>query len=222
MPNSIKFNFIVISFFFKRNIKNYFNKKNLNDEKYSFLFDKPLADEYICFDCETTGLNPEIDDIVSIGAVLIKDNTIVSSKRFVRYVKPKSCNLSENSIKVHHIRECDLEDALDIEDVVLEFIDFIGNRTLVGYFLDFDIRMINKYLKPKIGINLPNKTIEVSAVYHDFKIELIPQGFIDLRFNTILEELDIPSFGVHDSFNDALMTSMIFLKLKNTPNVKIN
>ena len=205
-----------------RNIKNYFNKKNLNDEKYSFLFDKPLADEYICFDCETTGLNPEIDDIVSIGAVLIKDNIIVSSKRFVRYVKPKSCNLSENSIKVHHIRECDLEDALDIENVVLEFIDFIGNRTLVGYFLDFDIRMVNKYLKPKIGINLPNKTIEVSAVYHDFKIELIPQGFIDLRFNTILEELDIPSFGVHDSFNDALMTSMIFLKLKNTPNVKIN
>jgi DNA polymerase III subunit epsilon len=204
-----------------RNIKNYFNKKNLNDEKYSFLFDKPLADEYICFDCETTGLNPEIDDIVSIGAVLIKDNIIVSSKRFVRYVKPKSCNLSENSIKVHHIRECDLEDALDIEDVVLEFIDFIGNRTLVGYFLDFDIRMVNKYLKPKIGINLPNKTIEVSAVYHDFKIELIPQGFIDLRFNTILEELDIPSFGVHDSFNDALMTAMIFLKLKNTPNVKI-
>ncbi len=204
-----------------RNIKNYFNKKNLNDEKYSFLFDKPLADEYICFDCETTGLNPEIDDIVSIGAVLIKDNIIVSSKRFVRYVKPKSCNLSENSIKVHHIRECDLEDALDIEDVVLEFIDFIGNRTLVGYFLDFDIRMVNKYIKPKIGINLPNKTIEVSAVYHDFKIELIPQGFIDLRFNTILEELDIPSFGVHDSFNDALMTAMIFLKLKNTPNVKI-
>ena len=204
-----------------RNIKNYFNKKNLNDEKYSFLFDKPLADEYICFDCETTGLNPEIDDIVSIGAVLIKDNTIVSSKRFVRYVKPKSCNLSENSIKVHHIRECDLKDALDIEDVVLEFLDFIGNRTLVGYFLNFDIRMVNKYLKPKIGINLPNKTIEVSAVYHDFKIELIPQGFIDLRFNTILEELDIPSFGVHDSFNDALMTAMIFLKLKNTPNVKI-
>ena len=204
-----------------RNIKNYFNKKNLNDEKYSFLFDKPLADEYICFDCEKTGLNTEIDDIVSIGAVLIKDNIIVSSKRFVRYVKPKSCNLSENSIKVHHIRECDLEDALDIENVVLEFIDFIGNRTLVGYFLDFDIRMVNKYLKPKIGINLPNKTIEVSAVYHDFKIELIPQGFIDLRFNTILEELDIPSFGVHDSFNDALMTAMIFLKLKNTPNVKI-
>ena len=91
-----------------RSIKNYFNKKNLKDEKYSFLFDEPIKNEYICFDCETTGLDPEIDDIVSIGAVLIKDNTIISSKRFIKYVKPKSCNLSEKSIKVHHIRECDL------------------------------------------------------------------------------------------------------------------
>ena len=198
-----------------RSFKNYFNKKNLKDEKYSFLFDEPIKNEYICFDCETTGLDPEIDDIVSIGAVLIKDNTIISSKRFIKYVKPKSCNLSEKSIKVHHIRECDLEDAFEIEEVILEFLNFIGNRTLVGYFLDFDLKMVNKYIKPQIGITLPNKTIEVSELYHDFKIELIPQGFIDLRFNTILQELELPSFSTHDAFNDALMTAMIFIKLKN-------
>ncbi|WP_419678237.1 3'-5' exonuclease [Aliarcobacter lanthieri] len=198
-----------------RSIKNSINKKKLKDKKYSFLFDKAPINEFICFDCETTGLNPTIDDIVSIGAVIIKDNTIVSSKKFVRYVKPKNCNLTEESIKVHHIRECDLENACEIEDVILDFIEFIGNRTLVGYFLNFDISMINKYLKPQIGINLPNKTIEVSEIYHDYKIELIPQGFIDLRFKTILQELNIPIFGTHDSFNDALMTAMIFLKLKN-------
>lgn len=146
---------------------------------------------------------------------MIKDNTIISSKRFIRYVKPKSCNLSEKSIKVHHIRECDLEDAFEIEEVILEFLNFIGNRTLVGYFLDFDLKMVNKYIKPQIGITLPNKTIEVSELYHDFKIELIPQGFIDLRFNTILQELELPSFSTHDAFNDALMTAMIFIKLKN-------
>ena len=205
-----------------RNIKNYFNKKNLSDEKYSFLFDKPLADEYICFDCETTGLNPEIDDIVSIGAVLIKDNTIVSSKRFVRYVKPKSCNLSENSIKVHHIRECDLEDAEDINDVVEEFLNFVGNRTLVGYYLEFDIAMINKYTKPKFGITLPNKAIEVSGIYYDYKIESVPQGNVDLRFDKIMKELNIPSLGKHDAYNDAIMTAMIFIKLRNIPKMKRN
>jgi DNA polymerase-3 subunit epsilon len=204
-----------------RAIKQYFNKKNLKDNKFEFLFDKSSNDEYVCFDCETTGLNPKIDDIVSIGAVIIKNNTIISSKKFVKFVKPKT-KLQAEAIKIHHIRECDLEDAEDINDVVLEFLHFIGNRTLVGYYLEFDVAMVNKYIKPKLGITLPNKLIEVSAVYHDFKMELIPQGHIDLRFNSIMEELNIPSLGKHDAYNDAIMTSMIFIKLKNSSKVKIN
>ena len=201
-------------------VTNYLNKKNLKDEKYLYLFDKNNEDEYICFDCETTGLDTKNDDIVSIGAVLIKNNTIVSSKKFVKFIKPKS-KLHANSIKIHHIRECDLQNGEDINDVIEDFLEFIGNRKLVGYFLEFDVAMINKYIKPKLGITLPNKTYEVSAIYHDYKIELIPQGHIDLRFNSIMEDLNIPFMGKHDAYNDALMTAMMFLKLKNNKKVRL-
>ncbi|RXJ66963.1 DNA polymerase III subunit epsilon [Halarcobacter ebronensis] len=204
---------------FKR-IENYFNKKNLKDEKYLYLFEKPCCEEYVCFDCETTGLNPKKDDIISIGAVIIKGNSILSSKKFVKYIKPKT-KLQEEAIKVHHIRECDLEEAEDIDKVINEFLEFIGNRKLVGYFLEFDLAMINKYLKPKIGIKLPNKAYEVSAIYHDWKIEKIPQSNIDLRFDTIMKELQIPPMGKHDAYNDAIMTAMMFIKLKNQPKVRI-
>ena len=204
-----------------RNIKNYFNKRNLKDKKYLYLFDEPNNEEYVCFDCETTGLDPKKDDIISIGAVIIKNNTIVASKKFVKFIKPKT-KLQVEAIKVHHIRECDLQDAEDINKVIKEFLEFIGSRTLVGYFLEFDIAMINKYLKPILGIKLPNKALEVSAIYYDYKIERIPQGNIDLRFNTIMNELKIPNLGKHDAYNDAIMTSMIFLKLKNLTKVKIN
>lgn len=203
-----------------RSIQNYFNKKNLTNEKYNYLFDNPIEDEYICFDCETTGLSIEDDDIISIGAVLIKGNTILSSKKFVKFVKPKT-KLQIDAIKIHHIREMDLEDAEDIDEVITEFIEFIGNRKLVGYFLEFDIAMINKYLKPKIGIKLPNKNYEVSAIYHDYKIEKIPQSYIDLKFDSIMNDLEIPAMGKHDALNDAIMTAMMFLKLKNKAKVKI-
>ena len=202
-----------------RNIKNYFNKKNLKDEKYSYLFENSSNEEYVCFDCETTGLNPKVDDIISIGAVIIKNNTIVSSKKFIKFVKPKT-KLQAEAIKINHIRECDLLHAEDINDVIIEFIEFIGNRPLVGYFLEFDITMINKYLKPKLGITLPNRALEVSEIYHDYKIEIIPQGHIDLRFNSIMEELEIPTLGKHDAYNDAIMTAMIFIKLKNLQKIK--
>ena len=204
-----------------RIIKNYFNKKNLKNKDFLFLFDENTDKEYVCFDCETTGLDPKKDDIISIGAVIIKNNTIVASKKFVKFVKPKT-KLQAEAIKIHHIRECDLKDAEDINTVIDEFLNFIGNRTLVGYFLEFDIAMINKYVKPKLGITLPNKILEVSAIYYDYKIERIPQANIDLRFNTIMNELKIPSFGKHDAYSDAMMTSMIFIKLKNLPKVKLN
>ena len=64
----------------------------------------------------------------------------------------------------------------------------------------------------------PNKKEVINFAY---KIELIPQSFVDLKFNSILKDLEIPQFGNHDSFNDAIMTAMIFLKLKNHPSVKI-
>jgi DNA polymerase-3 subunit epsilon len=201
-------------------IKNYFNKKNLKDEKYLYLFEPAPIDEYVCFDCETTGLSVEKDDIISIGAVLIKNNTIVSSKKFVKFIKPKT-KLQEDAIKVHLIRECDLDEAEDIDDVIKEFLEFIGNRKLVGYYLEFDIAMINKYIKPTLGILLPNKAYEVSAIYHDWKIEKIPQSHIDLRFDTIMKDLDIPKLGKHDAYNDAVMTAMMFIKLKNQPKVKL-
>ena len=82
-----------------RTIKQYFNKKNLKDKKYEFLFDETSNDEYVCFDCETTGLDPKKDDIVSIGAVIIKNNTIISSKKFVKFVKPKT-KLQADAIKI--------------------------------------------------------------------------------------------------------------------------
>ena len=200
-------------------ISRYLNKKNLKDKNFLYLFDKPHKDEYVCFDCETTGLDTKIDDIISIGAVIIKDNTIISSKKFIRFVKPK-IKLQAEAIKIHHIRECDVEKAEDIDDVIEDFIQYIGNRTLVGYYLEFDIAMINKYLKPKLGIKLPNKKYEVSAIYYDYKIEKIPEANIDLRFNTIMNDLEIPIMGKHDAYNDAIMTSLIFLKLKNLSKLK--
>jgi len=38
-----------------------------------------------------------------------------------------------------------------------------------------------------------------------------------LSFDAILEDLNLPKLGKHDAFNDALMTAMMYLKLKQPP-----
>lgn len=190
------------------------NAKNLKDERYRFLFEEAPKDEVVVFDTETTGLNPKKDEILSIGAVKLKGDKILMSEKFELFVKP-SCEVNEQSIKIHQIRNIDLQNGCEPREAIERFLHFIGSRPLVGYYLEFDVKMINKYLKPYLGITLPNPQIEVSGLYHDKKIKFIPDGVIDLRFDVMMKDLGLPIFGKHDALNDAVMTAMMYIKLQN-------
>lgn len=193
------------------------NRKKLKDKNFEFLFEKDLSGEYVVFDTETTGLNPKEDEILSIGAVKIKDNKILTSQTFEVFLQ-NSKEISSKSIKIHGIRPFDLKNAKTTKEGIVEFLNFVGSRPLIGYYLEFDVSMINKYTKPLLGITLPNRMIEVSEIYFDKTISLIPQGNIDLRFDTILKNCGIPNMGVHNAVNDAIMTAMIYLKLTSASN----
>lgn len=95
---------------------------------------------------------------------------------------------------------------------------FIRGATLVGYYLEFDIAMVNKVIKPRLGIRLPNPQIEVSGMYYQHAMQKYQRSCIepnvDLGFDNILKKLGIPNIGQHDAFSDALMTSLIFVKLQ--------
>ena len=186
----------------------------LKDPKYIYLFNEEPPQEYVCLDCETTGLNPKKDEIISIGAVIIKENRVLMSNTFNIYVKPQK-NVTGDSIKIHQIRPVDLQNAVDAKVAIRALLEFIQNRPIVGYYIKFDIAMISKYTKELIGIKLPNRTIEVSSMYYKTRPKNSEYEFIDLKFDTIMKTLNIPELGKHDALNDAIMTSMMFLKLKD-------
>jgi len=200
-----------------KKLQKWHNRRNLHCQNYAFLFDEAHEahnDELVCFDCETTHLNRKKAEILSIGAVKIRKNMILTSQKLELLIKPQR-KISEESIKIHQLRYCDLERALEAEEAILCFLNFIGSRPLVGYYLEFDVAMINKYLKSLLGIKLPNQQIEVSGLYYDYKQNIFNPIPINLRFDAILKDLDLPAFGQHDALNDALMTAMMYIKLRN-------
>ena len=60
---------------------------------------------------------------------------------------------------------------------------------------------------------LPNRRIEVSALYYDRKTKHLPGSNVDLRFQAIRADLDLPDLPEHDAFNDALLAAMMYLRL---------
>lgn len=196
-------------------ISNQIKKKQLKDKDYCFLFDTPPEDEYIAFDTETTGLDPKKAHILSIGAVKIVKNKVLTSKSLHLYIRQDEW-VEESSIRIHYIRNKDLVHGIETDDAVKEFLHFIGSRPLVGYYIDFDVAMINNWTKENIGITLPNKRIEVSQVYlKKMHNTAIHQTDLDLSFDTIMRKLKLPVLGKHDALNDAVMTALMFITLKN-------
>ena len=185
----------------------------LRDPAFRFLFDEPPPDEAVAIDCETTGLDARRDDVVSVAAVPIHGRRILMSRRFEATVRP-SARMKRESIKVHRLREGDVAGGRQIEDVLPELLRFIGPRPLIGYYLEFDLAMINRPLRRLIGIELPNARIEISGLYYERKYGDAPPGAqVDLRFAAMVADLGLPALDQHDASSDALMAAMMYVRL---------
>ncbi len=199
--------------------RQHWQRRQLRNPEFAFLFEPPPPDEYVSLDCETTGLNVRSDDIISIGAVRIQGRRILTSERLELIVQPQG-GVSAESIRVHHLREMDVAHGLPFEEAMRQLLYFIGSRPLVGYYLEFDVAMLNRAIKPLLGIKLPQRQIEVSALYYDYRFRQLPpyqqQGNadIDLRFDTLMADLDLPTREAHDALNDAVMAALAFIKLR--------
>ncbi len=192
--------------------------RRLRDPRYAFLFEPPPPGEWVALDCETTGLDRRRDEIVAIAAVRIVGTRILSSQRLQLLVRPRG--EPGSSARVHRLRGRDLAAGLPLREALDRLLHFVGSRPLVGYYLEFDVAMIERELRAWLGIGLPQERIEVSALYHDHKLRQLPEWArqgqvpIDLRLQAMMRDLELPQRDAHDPFNDAEMAAMAFLKLR--------
>ncbi len=192
-------------------------RHRLTNPQYAGLFDPPPPGEWVSIDCETTGLDRERDHIISVGAVRISGQRVLTSQRLELLVRPDADRspMGAESVRIHQVRESDLADhGLPPQEVAQRVLDFIGSRPLVGYYLEFDVALLNRLVQPVIGIPLPNEQIEVSGLYYDHKYKQNPNAHIDLRLATLMADLGLPERKAHNPVNDATMAALAFIKLR--------
>lgn len=97
------------------------------------------VEDYVVFDTETTGLEPEIDKIIEISAIKYINNEPVDT--FTTLVNPKQ-KLDPFITKLTGIKNFDLIKSPTINNVLPGFFDFIEDYVLVAHNAPFDIKMI--------------------------------------------------------------------------------
>lgn len=181
----------------------------LKNSPYQSLFNKPNCGELVALDCEATSLDPNKAELLTIAAVKIVGNRILTSQPFeVSLRAPDS--LCSDSIKIHKLRHHDLIDGVSEKQALEKLIDFIGNRPMVGYHIRYDKKMLDIACRKHLGFPLPNQMVEVSLIYQDKLQKHLPNGYFDLSMDSICQHLGLTVEDKHDAFQDALSAALIY------------
>lgn len=101
----------------------------------------------ICFDTETTGLDPlSGDKLVEIGAVELI-NHLPTGVTFHEYINPER-DVPEEVVKVHGLTNEFLADKPTFAQIAQKWVDFIGDDGIfVAHNAEFDMKFINHELQ---------------------------------------------------------------------------
>ena len=161
-------------------------------------------DTFVVFDLETTGFSAEVDRIIEIGAVKIKNGEIVDN--FSKFVNPK-IPIPFRIEKLTGINDSMVMEAEPIEKILPEFLEFCGDAVMVAHNAGFDTSFIINNAE-RLGIKY-DPTIMDTVLLAQF---VIP-NLHNYKLDTLCKHLAVSLENHHRAVDDAQATAYIYLKM---------
>jgi DNA polymerase-3 subunit epsilon len=193
--------------------------KNINKEHPDFWKDyitkfETKPNRFVVLSTETSGLNPDKDVILSLGAFSIIDDSVVIKDSF-ESVLLQTKFLQDNNISNEFIIESKMI-KMEEPEAIEKFINFIGNAVLVGHHINFDIEMLNSALERLDCGRIKNEALDVDMMYR----KLMDINDKQFSLDDLCEIFKIPKSDRNSSSEDAYKISLLFLKLKSRLGIK--
>ena len=183
------------------------------DGRFAACFEAYRGDEWVALDLETTGLDPRVDEILSIAAVRGDAHRLRLRERLELTVRSRSDRIAGSS-RHHQLRPVDVRDALPVGEALEQLLDFVGARPLVGYVTGFDVAMLDRPLQRLHGFRMPQRRIDIRDLYRRWLAARQPDRPGEGNLDAIATELGIPLFERHTALGDAVTTGLAYLRLR--------
>ena len=159
-------------------------------------------DEIVCFDLETTGLNNRTDQIIEIGAVLLKGSEIVD--RFDTFVDP-GFPIPRKIVELTSITDEMVAGAPSQEEALNQFLDWAGDRLLAAHNADFDMGFLTEGCK-RIGRPFQNPSLDTLTLSQ----YLLPD-LGKYTLDSVSTRLGLQDFHHHRACDDAAMVGYMLV-----------
>jgi DNA polymerase-3 subunit epsilon len=163
----------------------------------------------VVLDTETTGLDPDRDHIVSLGAVRVRRGVVKRGETFDALVNPAR-PIPPGSSRFHGITDDMVANRPKIDVVLPAFLVFAEGAVLVGHQVWFDLRFLEREARrlglPSLTASHPVlDTLSLSSVVHG----PLPGHELDAAAG----RLGVTVHGRHSALGDALATADVLVRL---------
>lgn len=170
--------------------------------------------KYLVIDLELTGLDPKVDEIVSLAWLPIEEQRIIvgRSEHFI------NCEVNElkQSPIFHGIDRFAVKGGVPLRQALLELQPLLDNHVLVFHNAELDWAFL------KAAFQNANLLLSSSVMLDTMKIEykrLMNQGHEiasdDLNLARCRSRYQLPEYLTHNALTDALATAELFLAQLN-------
>jgi DNA polymerase III epsilon subunit family exonuclease len=174
-----------------------------------------LPDDFVIFDFETTGLktNKTPVDIIEIAAIKVKKSDLqkgLGVETFSALVKPWRGGLNPEAMAINKITQKMIDrDGEDMSKVIHEFMDFVGDRLLVGYNVDFD----RWFLQRELADQNISKRYKYECAYQLAKSAFPNRS--SYRLTTFAKMVGVDASGAHRALKDCEITMHLYIWAKS-------
>lgn len=200
--------------------KNIVQDKRLKNFYDSYYFPPKISIDqvsYVSIDFETTGLNPETDDIISIGIAPFSLEKIYCAQAAQWLVSPRG-ELYEQSITFHGITHSDLSKAPGLMQIIKELLDALSGKIIVVHCHQIERGFLNKALMDGVGEGIFFPVIDTMAIESTIQVQknggllnrLRGRKPATVRLSNTRKRYGLPEYPLHHAPTDALATAELF------------
>ncbi len=163
-------------------------------------------EEFICLDCETTGLDLEKDQIIEVAFARFTFSEVLQT--YETLIDPK-CAIPEASQQIHNISVEMLEGKPHIGAILPELLPQISGHVIVGHGIFFDLSLLAREAK-KMNLSIPKPffpyidTLRMARLYGESPVNSLEK---------LRQHFQIPSYGSHRAMSDVMVNIEVFKKL---------
>ena len=163
-----------------------------------------MLKSYVAFDIETTGLNPQENEIIEIGALKVRDGKVAD--RFIEFIHP-TVSIAPAITALTGITDEMVSGARSRCQVVSDFLDFCENDVLIGHNVSFDYSFM-KCSAAADGLPFEKMGIDTLKI-----AQKALSGLESKSLGSLCAYYNIENRAAHRAYHDALATAKLYQTL---------